>query len=95
MKRAHSSSDCRVQSVLFHLDYARGLRPWPSLVNPKFANFVQNFLIGYSIFRREKPFADEKQSYQIWGHVARDQERQCILGYGCDFPPKMAALVQS
>ena len=35
---------------------------WPPLVNPKVAYFSRNFLIGYSIFRREKPFADEKQS---------------------------------
>ena len=29
---------------------------------PKFAYFGREFLIGYSIFRREKPFADEEQS---------------------------------
>ena len=35
----------------------RGLRPWPSLVNPIFAYFGRNFFIGHSIFRRKKSFA--------------------------------------
>ena len=52
---------CRPNSPA-HQDCTRRLRPCPPLVNPKFAYFGRNFLIGHSIFRREKPFADEEQS---------------------------------
>ena len=65
------------------------------MVNPKIEYFGRNFLIGYSIFRRDMPFADEEQSYSIWGHVERNQQKQCILGYGCEFRLKMVAVVQS
>ena len=58
---------------------------------------IQNlhFLAGHSIFRREKPFAGEQYSGELWGHLAGNKQKQCTLGYGWRFPPKMAALVQS
>ena len=66
-----------------------------SIGQSKICIFGSNFLIGYSIFRKKKPFAGEEQSGYICRHVAENQQKQCILGYGCEFPPKMAALVQS
>ena len=42
----------------------KGLRPWPTLVNPKCAYFGRKFLIGRLMFRREKPFADERATFR-------------------------------
>ena len=83
--------DCRVQSDLAPLVQTvqvycdHGLQ-WSIQTNSN-SYFGKNFLIGYSIFKREKPFADEEQSGYIWGHVARNQQKQCNLGYGCEFLP--------
>ena len=63
---------CRLKAAIFSrlvpsllansLGLNKGLRTWPLLVNPKLAYFGRNVLIGYSVFRREKPFADEEHS---------------------------------
>ena len=50
--------DPRVQSVLVPL--VQTVQAYWSI--QKLAYFGRKFLIGYSIFRREKPFADEEQS---------------------------------
>ena len=63
--KSHDVVDCRVQSVLVPLiqtvqgDCDHGLH-WSI---ETFAYFGWDFLIGYSIFRRETPFADEVHSH--------------------------------
>ena len=81
----------RLLSGSVHVYCDNGLY-WPIL---KFACYGRNVLFGDPYLAGKNPLAGRVHAGYRWGCPARNKQKQCMLGYGLEFPPNMAVQQQS
>ena len=52
--------------------------------------FAELFPLDNLYLAGKNSFAGQGHAVLLWGHPARNKQKQCMLGYGWESPPNMA-----